>query len=720
LTGLKKKKFDLLVIRGATSAEIILKKFFQKASEKGIEIDQHIFEALKEYKEKLEKILENFLYKEKLLLIFEDFDENQTTEGEIINARLKELITFLKDSLKDKNSRMIFCSCYDIPKFPSIEIKPFTWKEFQEMISNTVSLKRLDKKSLKSLHFEMGGYPRAIDLLDKIALREFGASTFIWTKLRSKVVNLAERILHKEDENADFSYLLVETLIGFLTPKQHEILDALSIYKGGVTKDMVSAQHVEITPALRKKLVETGLVYYSGKTGEYYVTRLTAQKVLVRMEEGERKKKHLAAAKYLKSLDENEPAARYHFIEAGAIDDAFAMTTRMDQYLCKTGFPQLAFDLIADMEKYEPELNEVDQILLHNRLSVFLSLFGKLDEAIEHTGKALKLNRASDDTAGILLNLSQMGLLYEAKGKDEEALENYSNALEAAEKIKDKGAIALMLDKTGIIQKRLGHYDDAFNSFQRLLKINRENDDQKAISYNLEQLGRIHDEQTKFDEALNYYKKSLEIKEAIGEQQGAAELIHQMGNVNFVKGNLDEALALYQRSLSIKEIIGDIKGSGYSQGQIGLILHRKGLIDDALVQYENSVKNFEKADEQKGIAAGNHQIGRIFESKGDIDKAMTYYEKAVETREKTGDVLGAAITYGQLGMLYFNKEEYETAMRFSTKAYAIFSTYGSANIEIVRKNMLRIKQKLPLETFNNILKEFNINTEPASKKENVE
>lgn len=726
---LKKKKFDSLIFRGSTSAEMVLKQITQKAAAKGIEEAQDIFASPVEYKEKLKKLLDSYIYKQKLLLAFEDFDENQDTEGKLANERLNELILYLKDELKDKHSLMIFCTRQEIPKFTAIEIEPFSWLEFLKLIDKTNVLKRLKEKSLKTFYFDMGGYPGAVELFDIIARHEFGDNPFEWKKLRDRVPRLTERLLHKDSETADFSYLLMETLSGYLNQNQMQLLNTLSIYRGWVSRQALNTQRLEVKPADWQKLEKLFIIKTLPKEGLVFVPRLTAQRLRARMDEAELKEKHLIAARYFEGLipaaektdqpgsprhlyEENALEARWHYMEAGEINKAADMSFDMDNYFSRIGFPQFAFDLLQEFERHVPGMTEDNRIRLHLRLGMFYSIFGKLDDALKHHTACLEIHESRGNKPGIALNLGQMGLILEAKGKDDEALEKLQKTLQITEELGNTLEIVRLLDKIGSIQKRQGKYDESFEKYQRALKIHQEMNNQKEISDDLEQMGRIHDEQGKFDVALDYYKKSLAVKETLEDKPGIAALVHQMGNVNFFRGNLDEAFTLYQRSLKIKEEIDDLKGAGYSLGQLGLIYQRKGETDEALTHFEKSLENFEKAKEEKGIAASHHQIGRIHEGKGDRDKALTHYEKALELREKTGDMLGAAITYGQLGMLYHQKEEYEIALRYSTQAFAIFSRYGSPNAELARNNMLRIRAHLPKEKFDEILKEFNIKTEP--------
>jgi tetratricopeptide (TPR) repeat protein len=713
IAHLEKKKYDVLFLPGLLSPESVLETIAQKAAKK-LKDAESIYSSPIEYKQKLEQLLENYVYKEKILFVFDDFDENQDSEGAFLNQRLKELLTYLKDSLKDKNSLMIFCTYYDIPKFTTTEIPPLPWQEFLEMIRTTSTLKKLDKKSLEYFHFEIGGFPRAVELCDAIAQQEFSEQSFDWAKLRARVPGLAERIQHKESETADFSYLLLKVLLGYLNDKQRHIVDTLAVYKKPANRDMLEAQNLDLTPHDRKKLEKLALLSYPGgrQTGHYQLPRLTAQLIYAQLPEQTRKQKHLQAAGYYSGRDNIE--ARRHYIDAEHIDDAMSMTLDMDRHYCAIGFPQLAFDLLTGMEKHTAQMNDTQRLQLAMRLGMFHSLFGQLDNALEQHQTVLKLNEAGDNNTTIAAAvLAQIGMIHEAKGKYDDALKHFQQSLEASEKTGDTAAIAQRLHQIGTIQKLQGNYEQALENYQRALEINRRRSDQKAIAANLEQLGRIHDEQRKFDEALDYYTQSLDIKQTLEDRQGASDLLHQMGNVNFVKSSIDKALDLYRQSLNARETINDHKGAGYSLGQIGLILQKKGDIDGALSHYEKSLENFEKADEKKGIAASHHQIGRIHESRNNLEKALEHYQKAVEIREETGDMLGAAITYGQLGMLYYAKKEYETALTYSTKAFAIFSQYGSPNMELARKNMLRIRHQIPIETFNAVLREYNINPEPG-------
>jgi tetratricopeptide (TPR) repeat protein len=711
---LKQKKFTVIVFHGVSSPEMVLKRIAQTASQKGVKGANAVFESRIEYREKLEKLLDPFILKKKLLLVFEDFDDNLDTDGEFLNGRLKELVTFFNESLQDRQSAMLFSTRSDIPKFDSIELATFSWLEFRKQVFKTNRLKRLDEISLKYFYFEMGGYPRAVQYFDGIALYEFAGGNFLWADLRNRVAGLTERLLHKESESADFSSLAAETLLGLIDQRLHRQLAVLSVYRRWVPGGALAEHELEIDAKDRYVLSGLFQVQYSGKGSEpgWSVPRLISRIMWGRVREDELKQAHLIAAGYFDTgaYDEHHLEARRHYIEAGEIDRAANMTFDMDAYFCSIGFLQFAFDLVCELEAHVREMSEANQLRLHNRLAMMYSLFGKLDEAIGQHQSALELNEAQGNSAAAAVNLGQLAVLYEAKGKDDEALDYFERCLKVVEQLGDRSTAAQRMEQIGSLHKRRGDYDKAYSRYRGALDINRELDNQKSISIDLEQLGRIFDEQGKFDEALDYYNQSIQLRETLDDRTGIAALQHQVGNVYFVKGDPDSAYDYYQKALALNEELGDRRAAGYSRGQIGLILQRRGNIDAALVQYKKSMEDFEAADEQKGMAAGHHQLGRIYQDKGDRDNALTHYKKAMELREKSGDLLGAAITYGQLGLLYYEKEEYETALRHSVQAYAVFSRYGSPNVELARQNMLRIRARIPEDTFNQILEEYNIKT----------
>jgi tetratricopeptide (TPR) repeat protein len=653
------------------------------------------------------------------MLVFEDFEANLNVEGTFKSERLKEFLMYLRDSLKEKDALMFFTTETDIPGFESTLIPEFIGEEFKKLLSLRKALKRLNQKSREKLMFDMGTNPRAIQLLDHIAFQEFGEKRFNWDTLKKRIPNLAERILYKGSEEADFTPLLLEKLLETLTESQQQVLKGLSIQRGAVGKEALEALQLKVANRDRKILVDLSLMEYAEKKDLYQVHPLTARFMFGKMSEEERKQLHLRAAAYFESLRddddkverdvENEIEVRRHYLEAEEWDKVADMSIELNQYLTANGYPQLAFDLLKEIEN--KEYSRENQIRLHQRLAFFYTLFGEFDGVIVQNKKLVKIYEKMEDRKGMAHSLRQMGMAFEKKQKYDEALKEYDKSREIFERVGECSAAGFNLLEMGKIHQKRGKYDEALKLYKKALSLSKSGNDPKGISESLHETGRVYEERGEFDKALKYYQQSQEVKEKIGDEREIASGLHQIGNIYFLKGEFDTALTHYQQSLTLNEKINDLRGAGYSLGQLGMIYQRKGQKDKALNQYKKSLEIFEKLGDQRGLSAGLHQLGRIYQDQGKQNKALEHYKKSLEIREKTADMPGMALGYGQLGILYFERKEYEEALRSSIKAFVIFSKMNAPGLQLARKNILKVRDKLPKEKFEEILKEFNIQFE---------
>jgi len=710
--------YHVILLRGRTAPETILEALINSAD--GPELNDLFMKQL-EFKDKLETLMELWGKKEKLVLVLEDFDVNLDDAGKFVNQRLHELISYLAEGLTGLESlMMIACrtELADLKEVQALDVPLFTPQQCEALIRRNARLNRLDEKSLKYAYFEMGGYPWAVQLCERAAAYLFGNETFQWPMFRERIPGLKERVMHKKNDDADFSYLLVDFLRSYLEPGQTRLLNVLAAADRTLPESAFSALGLTISPTdrdLLRQLFDVG--YQAADTDAYYyLPRRTAQMLRGWMPDDDLDGIHLGLAEFFltPSPHLSLPTSCRHFIAAGHIDRATELSLQLDKIYCGQWFPQLAFDLLQELPVHG--MSDENQLQLQSRLSVLFALFGKLDDALNANQAALSLLEAGKNNEGLALHLDQAGMLHEAKGNYPQALTCYQKSLSTQEVLGNDSIPAALLEKIGSVQIKLGNYAEAFDCYEKALTLNRKTGNRIAEAADLEQLGRVLDEQGKFDGALNYYHQSIILREELKDQKGIATLKHQMGNVCFVKNEPDKAFDYYTQALALNQELHDRKNAGYSRGQIGLIQHRRGDTQAALEQYRLSLQDFEAVDEKKGMAAGYHQMGRIFQSDNDMDKALEHYLKALELRENAGDLLGSAITYGQLGLLYFQKDELHTSLRYSAKAYAVFSQYGSTNVRLARQNMLRIREKIPAAEFNEILEELNIKTDQGPEK----
>ena len=172
----------------------------------------------------------------------------------------------------------------------------------------------------------------------------------------------------------------------------------------------------------------------------------------------------------------------------------------------------------------------------------------------------------------------------------------------------------------------------------------------------------------------------------------------------------------------IMELLEDLELEKLKEENRAIVHNRIGILyGDFFGEYEQALFHFnqaleinEKIDNIKGVSASLHQIGIIYQYKGDYDAALTQYQKSMEIDEKIGDIAGVARTMAQIGTLYFNQNKFETALELFIQAFLVFAKIGSPYANQARKDIARVREKLPQEQFNAILNEFNLNPEAVS------
>jgi len=322
--NLKGKSYDFIVIQGETSPEQILDAISKKAVYNGLKDAESIYAASVDVKKKLNWYLNHFLLKGKFLIIFDNFEENQREEtGDFGSMRLKEFLVFFKEALKGKETFLFFSTRYWLPGFDEpgmiLEISELKANEFHKLLQNTAALKRLDLQSIRKLSQEVGGNPRGLELLDKIAFEEFNLREFTWEQLKALLPELQRRIIEKTGPGDDFTPLYLERLFTYLSESQRNLLDILSIYRNPVPKAAIEAQKASMTKQDRQKLSGLSLLECreTNKERLYYIHRLTAQYMLGKMEKAAALKYHLKAATYFKNLkNEKGKYDLYDLIEA--------------------------------------------------------------------------------------------------------------------------------------------------------------------------------------------------------------------------------------------------------------------------------------------------------------------------------------------------------------------------------------------------------------------
>jgi len=118
--NLRRKGYDFIVIRGETTIEQILEAISKKAAAMGVKDAEKIYAANAEPNEKLTWYLDRFLLKQKLVIILDNFEENQVEEkAGNSKGTVKKILWFFRDSLKHHETFLLFSTRYTLPGFDS-------------------------------------------------------------------------------------------------------------------------------------------------------------------------------------------------------------------------------------------------------------------------------------------------------------------------------------------------------------------------------------------------------------------------------------------------------------------------------------------------------------------------------------------------------------------------------------------------------------------------
>jgi tetratricopeptide (TPR) repeat protein len=678
---------------------------------------------------KLNLLIEDFLSKQKIIIVFDNFEENQIAQQgeerksqsgkvyqrEIHSESLKAFLVHLCNNVK-KSSYILFTTRYlfSEPAIAPLNLGEMRFSDSFKLLNRFEKLVQLSTPEKRQIHQKLGGHPRALELLESCVSHE----DIGW-------VSVAQRFQEVEDQEIN-QYLFLDMLWNQLTDNDKTALKGASIFRGLTAPEGLMAVinlNQETIKKYLKSLNALSLIYL--ETKQFYIYRLTATFVQkTKMAENEIISFHVKAAKYFEGIEIDEGKhslldlleARWHYLQCNEWQNAAAFTCEIIGYLYPRGYLQLSFELLFGVVGRNRDIDEKTCANLYRLRGILISKLGNYDQALTHYEKSLELIEKAGDIKGVSEILHHIGNTYYLKCDYDQALENYKKAMEIAEKIGYIKGSSANLFSIGVIFHNKGYYEQAFRNHEKSLEISEKIGDIEMISATWHGIGNIYFSKGDYGQALKFYEKAMEIKKKVGDIKGIAVSLHGIGNIYYKKGDYDRALELYEESLEIYEILFEKKDISVVLHQIGMIYRDKGNYGQALKQYEKAIEIFEEIGNTEEKVNSLHEIGILYQENGDYDQALSHYEKSMENFKKIGDVSGGASSLCQMGQIYFAKGDYCEALKLFMPAFLVFSRLSSPNVNIVLNGILKVKEKIPVEQFNEALNDFMLPPDIFDKK----
>jgi tetratricopeptide (TPR) repeat protein len=629
---------------------------------------------------KLNLLIENFLSQQKVIILFDNFEENQVASTEknekkiyqrnIHSESLKDFLIHLCKNIKAP-SYILFTTRYLFPEpeISSLNLGELRFSDTFKLLNRFPKLVQLNTEEKHHVHNKLGGHPRALELLEScISHKNIG-----WENVSRKLKEVEKKEIHHD--------LLLNMLWEQLTENEQLTLRGASIFRRLTEIEglaAVTGQKLEITKQLVNSLNSRSLLYL--ESGKFYVCRLNTSFIeYSKMPEEQKLAFHVAAAKYIIKSTKNQVnkyvdnllEARWHLLKAAEWDLATHITLSIGDHLMKVGYPQLSYQIVNEV--LEKNINETSRTSLLILKGMLAQHFCNYEEATDLFQTAMKKTEKFDFEAGTSLSLLHIGWIHHEKG----------------------------------------HIDKAIEFYQKSLELSRKTGDMKSIAWSLNHIGWAYHDKGDFLNAEKNLREALKILESSNDFKHLSAVVSNIAMLNHSKGKLEESLIEHQKALLMRKSINDTLGISISLYNIGTILFEKNQYETAKKYFDESLILAEKIGDTKGIADCLSGIGTLHKEKKENQQALSAYKKALSLKKKIGDQRGVTGILNNMATICFENGEYENAIVYYQKMAAIMKDSGITDgiPDILEKTQLIHAKKLDNKKNKKHLKSINISQE---------
>lgn len=651
--------YNVLVLRGKLTIEFILYTLTQYFDKNGIKAAIEILKRDEDYEEKVKDLYREVFSKNRVILYFDDFDQNLRSEKGIWymeNRYLGAFKPFLEFIDYAQNvSKIVITSRYPFDLqaggknlckkyLEDISLVSFTGPDENKMLRQLLNIS-------KSKHFAMykefgHGNPRLMNWLETMAADE---SNYNINEIKEKL----------EGKNEEYvRTYLVEIIAGSEGEEFNTFLNKSAVYGLPVEASAFEAFG-------EKKWLEKGvdltLLERESKMGcekRYWVMPVIRKQIFSRLTKEEQQESHRTAlawySSYLKdtSYIPYHQEALFHAILSKNMDKAAKHIVPIGEQLSKAleyGKQQSLYAGIIDKidaKSIETAKQDRSQSIssLFNEYGLVLTTLADSKKAVTYFQQAIDIALAvyGDNNTNIAEYFNNLGYALKDLGDSKNAIRYYNKALEIYLNVNDgkNPEVAAVYNNLGSAILDLGDSKTAIDHYKKSLEIYLSlygNKDIKvAPVYN--NLGTAYQDLKEFSKAFKYLNQALEID--------LAENGDKHPNIAMRYNNLSLA---YQNSGNLLKAI----------------------------EYSNKALKIGKAvfgESHSVIAAYYNNLGRAYQKSKDPKKAIRYYNKALKIvltiyNDKHPK---AAHVYNNLGWVNLELENSNKAVEYFNQALEIY------------------------------------------------
>ncbi|MGD1021000.1 MAG: tetratricopeptide repeat protein [Verrucomicrobiia bacterium] len=264
----------------------------------------------------------------------------------------------------------------------------------------------------------------------------------------------------------------------------------------------------------------------------------------------------------------------------------------------------------------------------HCNVGNALARAGKIEEAIKHYERALRINPDYDDAQ------TDLGAALAQTGKIEEAIKHFDQVL------RNNPDFAEAHYNLGIVLAQTGKIEEAIKHFEEAIRIKP---DDAAAHY---KLGVALEQTGKTEEAIGHYEQVLRI------EPDNAAAHNNLGIALMRSGRIPEAIGHFEQALRINPQYAE------AHSNLGIALYQTGKREEAIEHYQQALQI--KPD----YFEAHVNLGNAFLQEGKVSDAIGHYEQALRIKPDAAAVhysLGVAL--GQAARVPEAIEHLEQALR---------------------------------------------------------
>ncbi len=519
--------------------------------------------------DKLQALIDNYLYNRKIILVFDNVEDIQQSEGgeyqrSIGSEALSEFLRYLCENTPS-DCHIIFTTRYKIEDLADIlthiPLDKMTYAEQYRLLNYSNTLRNIPLTDREAVYKCLDGHPRAYEYLEALLKKD---KNFAWAQVAKSEEKIFENLLLAKvyERLNDLEKAIFQVMSVFISRTPIAALAAVSVEANttllpilqSLSADFLKEHNTMETIFLHilHSLQDWSLCFIE-KDHRFEVHRLTR----VWMEE------HIISSAQVKEWAE---AAGEYFEPKSTWEDKILAKDYFEKAKVWGRFVNISFEL----------QNHFQGIGLYEKARSINEDIVKYDITAEYNAIAL----------------SNIGRIHHIKENYPSALDSYNSSLVIFIRLENHENEAATLNNISQIYKETCEYPNALIYLEKALYIQITIGDYEGVGISLSNIGQIHDLQGEPNIALNFYKHALKVQQEIGNRKSQAITLNNISQNYSARGDYDTALTYIEQALEIYYDYIALEKIDEDIDSFAIALTNKGEILFKQTQYEQAIPFF--------------------------------------------------------------------------------------------------------------------------------